>query len=487
MQGMMWGAAPAAGVITAALSLTAAVACGGDQGPLATTGADTTDAAAGLDVPAAEAGVGSDANPDVADAPGDALPDAGPAPTLRPALTDASPFDLLDPADPDGVRVQPSVAVGGDGRVLITWTGTGPGQASAGGDRELGIWAQMMGFGGNLLGAPARLSTAGLGTQNEPSACALAGGGFAVAWSASASEPDPDGTTNQIRTRILGDGGTPQGASDSRLMTAQEGTHWLAAIACLAADDPAAPGGFAVAGVRPDTEGPGFRVFVQRFDGAGAPAGDAWDVSESSDGGQAFPALAAGPAGQLLVAWEDTTGLGTPDEASRVLSRAVGPDGGRGPLRTIAGPASQVASAAVAVSPGTGAALTTGTVEGTSLRVRAFASLEDPEGTSVSLGGGAATATFAGVVCATEEPGVFGLLYQATINGQTRALVAWVGPDGLLEGPVTASLGPVHKVAPYVPAVAYRNGTLVTAWTESLGGGKYTVRGAIYRDVAAEE
>jgi len=440
-------------------------------------GAATTDAAtdAAADLPE-----------DLATGP-DASADTGVPAASRPPLQGGTPFDLLDPADPEGVRVQPTVAVGGDGRALVAWTGTGPPAGTGEPDHELGIWAQMIAFGGNPLGTPSRVSATGVGTQNEPSACALAGGGFALAWSASASEPDPDGTTMQIRTRLLDADGVPLGASDSRLMTALGGAHWLASITCLAADDPVAPGGFAVAGVRPDTQGPSFRVFVQRFDAAGAPAGDAWDVSESSDGGQAFPAVAAGPAGQIFVAWEDTTGLDTPQEASRVLLRAVGPDGARGPLRTIAGPADEVASAAVAVDLASGAALGTGTVQGTTLRVRAFASPDDGEGTPVSLGGGAATATFAGVACPTDDPQTFGLLYQATINGQTRALVTWVGPDGPLEGPVTASQGPVHKVAPYVPAIDYRSGTLVTAWTESLGGGQYTVRGAIYRTSGTSE
>ena len=462
--------------------LAGAWGCESAAGPNAVVDASPLDSG---DSTAAQEASAGDAGPD--DGQDVSAGDTGPSPSARPALQGATPFDLADPADPDGVRVQPSVAVGGDGRVLVAWTGTGPASGAAGGDRELGIWAQMMDFGGTLMGAPAHVSAAGLGTQNEPSACALAGGGFALAWSASASEPDPDGTTNQIRTRLLDANGAPQGPSDSRLMTALGGTHWLASIACLAADDPVAPGGFAVAGVRPDTQGPGFRVFVQRFDSAGAPTGQAWDASDSSDGGQAFPAAAAGPAGQLLVAWEDTTGVGTPDEASRVLLRAAGPAGERGLLRTVAGPASQAASSAVAVSQATGAALATGTVEGTSLRVRAFASLDDQDGAAVSLGGGAATATFGGAVCHTDEPGTFGLLYQATINGQTRALVAWVGPDGLMEGPVTASQGPVHKVAPYAPALDYRAKTLVTAWTVGLGDGKYTVRGAIYRDADAGE
>ena len=90
------------------------------------------------------------------------------------------------------------VAPRGDGSVLVVWH-----SCDANGDgNACGVFGRLVSASGGLVGTELTIPTNTIGDQTGPSAAALPGGAFVIAWSdASGAEPDHSGTA--VRARII--------------------------------------------------------------------------------------------------------------------------------------------------------------------------------------------------------------------------------------------------------------------------------------------
>ena len=160
------------------------------------------------------------------------------------------------------------------------------------GPQNLSIWFSLVDVSGQRLNDIVQLSEVIEGVQSEPVLCALAGGGYAVAW---AVDTQSAGVNLQVRYRVLDASGQPIEELSGRIGTDDEGNHWLPSIACLPT------GGFAVAGVSAESNNT-FGIFLARVDGNGDIA--KVRVNEAELNSQLYPALAVGPNGRILLVWE---------------------------------------------------------------------------------------------------------------------------------------------------------------------------------------
>ena len=366
---------------------------------------------------------------------------------------------LEGPQGPQGIDIQPSIALGPGGAVALAWTGSSE-------ETGLGIRFALLGPDGAVTAGPLELDTTRKGMRNEPSLCALDGGGYVVAWSVDTKEAGPDGETLQVRFRRVGSDGAPLDAEDQRVYTERPGNHWLAEVACDSG------GGFVVGGVRPDSVGTTFGVFIQRYDADGKKVGDAESVNPAPEGDQTFPDLGVAADGTVVVAWDDSL-----DNVKRVLVRRlpippaapsevlVGADGG----------GQGAEKAAISVEPATGTFLVGGIAGGTAVELRYFAAGAS-EGAPLTLPTAASPAYFP-ALAAIGSTGQHAVVWYEGTGADVSARVALMSMAGVVAGPL--DLVEASKLPPYLPSVAWRSGRLAVAWTESPEAGRYVIGGVV--------
>ncbi|PKN58822.1 MAG: hypothetical protein CVU56_03925 [Deltaproteobacteria bacterium HGW-Deltaproteobacteria-14] len=419
------------------------------------------DAAAGGDADAVdtaeEVSDGADS-----DADADAAPDA--VDTL--ASDTASPAwavpPLVDPAivTPAGAQlsVQPTLAIGADRSVLVAWTGQV-------GDK-LVIYRALRWPDGTEAADPIQVNTDPRGVHNEPAACALSGGGYVIAWSVDTKEVAPDGGGNlEVHFRRYFADARPQDGADVNVATGVAGNHWLADVACDA------DGGFVIAGVRPG-DAPGFSVFFQRYDAEGAVVGAATTALPSATASQAFPAVAVDATGAVIASWEDAA-----DSAAdtRVVLRRFSADGAPSEvLGVAAAPGVDASGAAVAADPRTPSFAVAANL-GTTIQLSVLADI-DSTPAPVSGPDLATAKTYQPALAALGDDRFAAVWF----TGSGAAVSARLGTFGAagFDGDATLATGSFPLA--YRPAVAYGRGVLAAAWTESLGGGQYAVRVAVF-------
>ena len=411
-------------------------------------------------IPDAVLDVTPDAAPDVTpDAAPDAAPDVTPYPhTLTRTPLFSTPFDTLAP-----LRVQPALALGEDQRLAMAWTGRD-------GD-SLGIILALT----RLDGAPADTvtpfiaNTTASGTRNEPSLCALTGGGYALAWSVDLGN---GGANLQLAWRRFAADLSPLDAADRIVETDRPGNHWLAELAC----DPR--GGFVLAGVRPGPADSGFSAFFVRVaaDGTQGPAVSALpDPPGDPTGSSAFlPQLAVDASGQVALAWEQVGACASPpctDDTGLAFRRfpAVGIPSD---LTYYRGASGRDASGAVVALDPDGTALLGGILD------NRLAFYLDDALTPLPLPGGA-TVTTASAAIAT-GPGRFAVAHFAGTGANVSILYQRVDGTTFSATPLTLATGSFPLA--YRPALAARTELRVVAWTESLGQGSFTIRLAAFTE-----
>ncbi|MCC6624535.1 MAG: hypothetical protein IT385_25025 [Deltaproteobacteria bacterium] len=457
------------------------IGCGDDGGAGSDAAGDTITTTSD----AATSETAAEVAPEVAvDVATDVAPEVLPLPGLDDAL-------IVTPGEGLGdVRVQPALAWGPPGprpgassvgRLVAAWTGAAdeelarrPGEAGL--PASIGIFVgawDVDGEGLHEVTAPELAHVSLVGIRNEPALCALAGGGFVVAWSADA--PRDDGTNLHVAWRLLDAAGAPLGASESEHVSDRAGNHWLAEVACRPSVHGAADGGgFVLAGVRP---GPvadmGFEVFVQPFDAAGAADGPVIVAFPRDQGGQAFPVVGVAGQGNLRVAWEDTP---EPDARTVIATRAfVAGAGGFTPrdrVELVAGASGDAAAPLLVVHPVSGHALAGG-VLGARLRLALDVGAGyDP----MALPEEASAVTTVSAAAPAGDDGFVLVYYRGTGASVDvrRATIA----GGVMSAATTIATGSFPLA--YRPAVSERPDAGAIAWTESLGSGRFAVRVALY-------
>ena len=370
---------------------------------------------------------------------------------------------LADPAvvTPAGAEfsAQPALAIGADRSVLVAWMGRS-------GDK-LGIYRALRWPDGTEAADPIQVNTDLRGIHNEPAACALSDGGYVIAWSVDTKETGPDGGGNlEVHFRRYFADARPKDGEDVSVVTGVAGNHWLADVACDA------EGGFVVAGVRPG-DAPGFSAFFQRYDADGAVVGAATTALPSPTASQGFPAVAVDGTGAVLVSWEDTA---VANADTRVVVRRFPVQGAPSAVVDVAAAAGIDASgAAVAADPQTSSFAVAANL-GTTMQVAVVTDI----GASPAFIPGPDLAT-----AKTYQPALVALgddrfaAVWFTGSGAVSARVGTFGASGF-DGDATLATGSIPLG--YRPAIAYGRGVLAAAWTESLGGGEYAVRVAVFAE-----
>ncbi len=186
----------------------------------------------------------------------------------------------------------PAVAVDADGDFIVVWTnGTWhePGASS--------IRGQRFDSAGSPVGGEFQVNTETAWSQLSPAVAAHAGGDFVVVW----TSRSPDGSSSSIQGRRFDSAGAPIGSQfQVDTDTPSDGSGRPA----VAVDG---GGRFVVVwqGYLPDPEGyPGAdNILGRRFDSAGAAVGELFQVNTFDHYGQSEPAVAAAVAGDFVVVW----------------------------------------------------------------------------------------------------------------------------------------------------------------------------------------
>ena len=192
-------------------------------------------------------------------------------------------------------QARPALACTIAGDFVVAWQSRGQD-----GDGD-GIFARRFTADGLPAGDEQRVNVETAGNQQFVALAALAGGGFIAAWE---SRDGQDGDGAGIFARRLAADGTPLGDE----LSVPSFTAFDQELPAVAALD----GGFVVAWSS-FHDGDEVGVFARRFDAAAAPTGAEFQVNTYTQGVQgalsAEPhplAIAAGPAGDVLIAWHST-------------------------------------------------------------------------------------------------------------------------------------------------------------------------------------
>jgi hypothetical protein len=236
----------------------------------------------------------------------------------------------------EGPQATPAVAMAADGRFVVAWADL---------DNDQTAWdigARLFAADGSPAGLEFVVNTVEESNQNGPAVGMAADGAFVIAWDGSVNE----GSTFGLFARRFGADGTPRGDE-------------FAVIPELAANlrDPTLAvepdGGFVAAWQAPGGEAAaaGYDVYARRFAADGAPRGGAFPVNTHSAGDQTAPAASAGQGGGFVVAWQsdgqDGAGLGV---YARAFDAGGVPITGELPVNTRT--EGDQSAAAVAAGPG---------------------------------------------------------------------------------------------------------------------------------------
>jgi len=202
----------------------------------------------------------------------------------------------------------PRVAVSADGTFVVVWQSNG-----SGGNDGYGysIQARRFAANGTPLGDDIQVNDYVSGSQRAPAVAALAEGGFVVVWQSECSFGTDCGSYG-IHGRRFDDGSDPL-ELEFQVNSTTTGLQLSPAVV-------AAAEGFTVVWSDASTTG---RIALQSFSGHGAPVGSEEQVSTQTLGSPAHPRIAAGPSGDLVVAWETSFSPGDDQDQQSVQMRRL--------------------------------------------------------------------------------------------------------------------------------------------------------------------
>ena len=192
-------------------------------------------------------------------------------------------------------QVDPGIAALTGGGFVVTWADT------SGADQD--VRARVFDANGTELVAEFVVNTTTASGQFDPSAAALSGGGFAIAWT------DSSGADQDVRVRVFDATGAEVVAEFVANTTT---TAFQGGPSIVGLDN----GNFVVtwtdlSGTAPDASGTAVRG--QIYDASGVPVGAGeFLVNTNTNAGQGDPSVSALPGGGFVVSWTDNSGA-TPD------------------------------------------------------------------------------------------------------------------------------------------------------------------------------
>jgi hypothetical protein len=261
----------------------------------------------------------------------------------------------------DGSFLAPDIAVDAAGNAVVVWYGEAPGQAVPNSE----IFARRYGPRGHALGPAFRVNAAARGQQRRPAVAVAPDGAFVVAW-------DTDTTTVWAR-RFTADGAPATGDIAISTGTAVDRDPDVAV---------APDGTFVVAWQRTPAGAPD-DVALARFDRDGTPLGAERTPRPPADAvAQINPALAALPAGQFALVWEELASDGASTIFLRRLDATGAPSGNTQSVAILPAGPEELRDPAVAADSA-GAAIVAWSVfspAGDSIAARGFTAAGAPAG-----------------------------------------------------------------------------------------------------------
>jgi cysteine-rich repeat protein len=183
------------------------------------------------------------------------------------------------------VQSLPAVAVGAGGRFVIVWESYQDGDGG-------GIFGQFYDANGMAVGSELQLNTYTTDDQRLPQAAADADGNFIVTWTGLDSH---DGDDSGIFARRFDGTGAPL-SSEFQVNTYTTNDQILSDVAV----DGSGNSVFVWSG---QGDGDGIGAFGRRYDSAGNPLGNEFQVNTYTTGTQSLAGVAAAADGRFIVAW----------------------------------------------------------------------------------------------------------------------------------------------------------------------------------------
>jgi hypothetical protein len=185
-----------------------------------------------------------------------------------------------------GNESHPTVAMDSAGDFVVVW------QSSYEDRSGYGIYAQLYGAGGNLVGSEFRVNTYTTNNQINPSVSMDSAGDFVVAWQSFYQ----DGSGYGVYAQRYNATATAQG-SEFQVNTDTLSTQSNPSVAMDSTGD------FVVAWQSLSQDGSSYGVYAQQFNSAGAPGGE-FQVNTTTANSQGHPSVAMDSSGDFIVAWQ---------------------------------------------------------------------------------------------------------------------------------------------------------------------------------------
>lgn len=191
----------------------------------------------------------------------------------------------------------PRVAMHNEGGFAITWESKGQDGSS------YGIYCRLYDPEGVPLGVEFQVNTTTIDSQHDPSITMTPAGDFVIVWVSDGQ----DGSFGGIYGQRFDASGNRRG-SEFQVNTFTAGKQLKPAVSSDA------NGNFAVVWESEDTDGTGKNVYFRRYDSAGMPLGNEFQVNAFTAGDQYDTWINMRPAGDFIVTWssreQDGDGLG---------------------------------------------------------------------------------------------------------------------------------------------------------------------------------
>ena len=212
-------------------------------------------------------------------------------------------------------QARPDVAVSSDGRALVVWESIGSTETDV--DAE-SIQGQIISPNGTHIGGQFQINNFTTGQQHNAAVTALADDGFLVVWQSGSHDVDgPDESLSAIQGRRFDSAGSPVG-QEFQINTT---TLFFQTNPDVAASS---SGGFIVvwdSSVSASTDDSDSSILAQRFSPEGMPVGNEFQVNTYTTGFQIFPSVAVDTGGNFFIAFESGR-FGTGPDGSGPAIRA---------------------------------------------------------------------------------------------------------------------------------------------------------------------
>lgn len=201
---------------------------------------------------------------------------------------------------------EPAVALDGDGDFVVAW------QAMDADGSDNAVFFRRYSKDGVALSGDVQVNTYTIGSQQRPAIAADAVGNFVVVWGSASAQ---DGSREGVYARRFDMNGQPL-SGEFRI---NQFTLDIQGNPSVAMDG---DGDFVVTWESNYQDGDGYAIYARRYNNAGQPTGNEFQVNSITTGDQRYPAVALSSIGTFVITWQ-----GPDQDLDGVFARRFGGDG----------------------------------------------------------------------------------------------------------------------------------------------------------------